>query len=195
MSPRRHEPGAPTDEGAGPPNLGGRDMVAIAAAPSASLFRTITDERSRPRRPRRSLRPRAMNGSNACSRSRGIVKGELLRLLEAERCFVTTDANGGTQGAAKAMLEAHADDTLALKGNRGPLDDATVDAFDLPAKGGPNLMGGRVVVALVAPSGGPGFVRGAPFGGLAASGFTNGNSFCTDGYWPFLEGCVPRGAL
>jgi hypothetical protein len=74
---------------------------------------------------------------------------ELLRVLELRGCMVTVDAMGCPQKIAREMVEADADDVLALKGNQEtgqaevkPFLDAT-----LAEKQGPRLPGAKLFPA------------------------------------------------
>ncbi|RYE77773.1 MAG: ISAs1 family transposase [Myxococcales bacterium] len=57
---------------------------------------------------------------------------ELLRLIDVRGCVLTSDANGCTRDITAAIVAAGADYQLALKGNRGPIHEATVALFADP---------------------------------------------------------------
>jgi predicted transposase YbfD/YdcC len=57
---------------------------------------------------------------------------ELLRLIDVSGCVLTSDANGTTRDITAAIVAAGADYQLALKGNRGPIHEATVALFAEP---------------------------------------------------------------
>jgi len=75
---------------------------------------------------------------------------ELLRVLELRGCMVTVDAMGCPQKIAREMVEADADDVLALKGNQEtgqaevkPFLDATLAEKQGPAPAGSQVIARR----------------------------------------------------
>ncbi len=55
---------------------------------------------------------------------------ELLRLVDIQGAIITIDAMGTQTAIAQQIIEANADDVLALKGNQGTLHQAVIDYVD-----------------------------------------------------------------